>query len=106
MHGGAQGAPMLRSAALVTALVVIGCGPDRSFSTDTPLVDAVTASDSAGTDGADVPDGFAPRDIGPPIDTGVSNDMTIVYAHSDTILYAVDPRTNAFSTVGTFAFPA
>lgn len=38
-------------------------------------------------------------------DAQPSLDMTIVYAHSDDTLYAIDPRTNAFRTVGTFRFP-
>lgn len=57
------------------------------------------------------PDGGTLASAGdvPTLDTqGSSDDLdnTIVYAHSDTTLYAVDPRTNAFSTVGTFTFPS
>lgn len=32
--------------------------------------------------------------------------MTVVYAHSDSTLYAMDPHTNALRTVGTFGFPS
>ena len=44
------------------------------------------------------------RGVIPIRDTGPSIDQTIVYAHSATLLYAVNPRTNDLRTVGLFTF--
>jgi hypothetical protein len=93
---------------IVAAAVLVGAcsGPDRGFPSDA-LGDGAGLADGS-ADGAPLD---ASRDATPdrapiPIDVpDTSLDMTIVYAHSDTTLYAVDPRTNAFSTVGMFAFP-
>ncbi len=81
-----------------------GCSQPPGFVTDVSTVDA--ADTIAMTDVA--PD--VQRDI-PPIpimDTGPLPDMTIVYAHSDTTLYTVDPHTTParFTTVGDFTFAA
>lgn len=67
-------------------------GEDVSQPTDVPTV----------TDVAVVTD----RGVIPVRDNGPSIDQTIIYAHSDTELYTVDPRTDGFRTVGTFRFPS
>lgn len=46
------------------------------------------------------------RGVIPVRDVGTAGYTTIVYAHSETTLYAVNPRTNALTTVGTFTFPS
>ena len=46
------------------------------------------------------------RGVIPIRDNGPQLDMTLVYAHSDTVLWAVDPRTNTLRNVGTFSFAA
>lgn len=95
-----QRASMFTATLLATC---VGCAQPRGFVTDVPtdLTEASIVSDTA-TDG--------PRDI-PPIpivDSGPLPDNTIVYAHSDTTLYTVDPHfvPARFATVGAFTFPA
>jgi hypothetical protein len=69
----------------------------------------VPSLDDAGVDAAaGLDDVEAPVDRGviPIRDTGPVNYTTIVYAHSDAILYAVNPRTNALTQVGRFSFPS
>lgn len=64
-------------------------------------------------DGGNLDAGTDPVDLGGPTDrgtipireTGGDLSTTLVYAHSETVLYQVNPRTNAFTRVGTFTFP-
>ena len=67
--------------------------PDAS----SPAVDAGGA-----TDVGEVVD----RGVIPIRDSGPQLDMTLVYAHSSSVLWAVDPRTNTLRNVGTFSFAA
>lgn len=59
-------------------------------------------------------DGSAPVDVVGPVDRGVipirdngaAAYTTLVYAHSDSVLYEVNPRNNRLTTVGRFTFPS
>lgn len=90
---------------LAASLVACGSDPVRSFteSDSTPQADVID-------DAADVaaPGDSSGYDVTPiPVrDGGTTPDMTVVYAHSDSTLYAMDPHTNALRTVGTFGFPS
>ncbi|MBI5512392.1 MAG: hypothetical protein HY909_01410 [Deltaproteobacteria bacterium] len=79
-----------------------GCGSEPS-----PFVqgDASGVQDTAEevSDGA-VEDAPGDRPVVPVRDTGPGLDQTVVYAHSDTVLYSVDPRSLAVRMVGTFSF--
>ncbi len=86
----------------LAALLFAGCADDTSrFIADGGGLDA--ASDAA-----------EPVDLGGPVDRGVipirdtGSDLstTLVYAHSETVLYEVNPRTNMFRRIGTFTFPS
>jgi|JI10StandDraft_1071094.scaffolds.fasta_scaffold259147_2 hypothetical protein len=89
-------------------LAVAGCGesPGLRFTTG----DAATGdNDAAVMDGAVVePDVAAtPLDVGtiPIRDNGAVATEALVYAHSDTTLYTVNPRDNRFARVADFTFP-
>lgn len=86
---------------------LLGCGdePMLRFTTDagnTP-VDVPTMDDAQVADDAAV----TPLDVGtiPIRDNGPVAQEVLVYAHSDTTLYSVDPRTNRFARIGDFSFP-
>mgnify|MGYP003374786238 CR=1 FL=1 len=83
----------------LAAATLAGCSDEPTRFTPT--------LDDAGVDaGPSLTDAEVTIDRGviPIRDTGPSLDQTIVYAHSATLLYAVNPRTNALRTVGTFTF--
>jgi len=87
----------------LAALLFVGCADDVSrFVADSGGLDAAI-------DAADPVDlgGVVDRGVIPIRDTGGTDlSTTLVYAHSETVLYAVNPRTNAFTRVGTFTFPS
>lgn len=95
-----------RSASLVLAslLALAACSPARQG------FDVVDTADMVGSDasGDAVETGRNDVPVIPITDTGPSLDSTIVYAHSNTTLYTVDPHTMppTFMTVGMFTFPA
>jgi hypothetical protein len=102
----------IESFSLLSAFAVfaIACSPPRGFVDDVAAVDAPVSDDTTMVDATDSDTAAdAPVDRGtiPITDTGPVLDMTIVYAHSNTELFAVDPHTSppAFSTVGMFSFP-
>ena len=86
----------------VVGVVLAGCSDEPSRFVPDP-VDAGVALDV--TSPGDV-EGPVDRGVIPIRDNGPSLDQTIVYAHSADILYAVNPRTNALTRVGTFTFPS
>lgn len=90
---------------LVVSLMTIvsACSQARGF-----VFDVDTSLDATG-DRQSMPDSSSGEVPTIPIsDSGPTADMTIVYAHSNTTLYAVDPRVSppGFTTVGAFSFPA
>lgn len=83
----------------VVGVVAAGCSDEPARFT--PDLDA--GVDAPGVaDDVEVP---ADRGVIPIRDNGPSLDQTLVYAHSETVLYAVNPRTNALTRVGMFTFP-
>ncbi len=91
---------------LASALCNNGCSdtpPVRFTEVDGDVTADAVASDAADLDAPDAP---APIDRGViPIDRTEPQGMTVVYAHSDAVLYSVDPATSAVRMVGTFRFP-
>jgi hypothetical protein len=83
----------------------VGCSDD--VTRFTPTLDDASADAGPRLDGGELADVQGPVDRGviPIRDNGATLYNTIVFAHSATELYAVNPRTNALSTVGTFTFP-
>ena len=89
-------------------LAVAGCG-------ESPGLRFTTADAAAGDNDAVVMDGAAvepdvavtPLDVGtiPIRDNGAVATEALVYAHSDTTLYTVNPRDNRFARVADFTFP-
>lgn len=84
----------------LAALSLGGCAdePSRFVPTLDAGVDAAVAPTDAGE--------FVDRGTIPIRDNGPSLDQTLVYAHSEDTLYAVNPRTNALTRVGEFTFPS
>lgn len=82
-----------------------GCSDD--VTRFTPTLDDAGPDAGPRLDGGDLADVQGPVDRGviPIRDNGAANYTTIVFAHSATELYAVNPRTNGLTTVGTFTFP-
>ncbi len=101
----------ISSLALSIVALATACSPARGFLDANTPADAIgsdnVSADAFATDATDATDAPADRTI-PIVDSGPGPDMTIVYAHSNTELYAVDPHMTppAFATVGTFAFPS
>ena len=99
----------MRASCLFFLLAPLGAGCSDEPS-PFPREDANVALDATQLDAGDAeaPDVTEPVDR-PPIpirDTGGASDMVLVYAHSDTTLYTVDPRNNnRVTTVGNFMFP-
>ena len=89
-------------AIVVAGIALAGCSDEPTRFTPT-LDDAGSPLDVVATRDVEVP---VDRGVIPIRDNGPSLDQTIVYAHSDSILYAVNPRTNALTRVGTFTFPS
>jgi hypothetical protein len=90
---------MLKRVACLSALLVAACSGPVRYEFDVATVDAATTPDAATADAPTVQDGIVPLDAAPP------PQVTLVYAHTDTVLYAVDPTTNMVRVVGTFGFP-
>lgn len=90
-------------AALATALT-LGCGdatPAPFMLSGDAGVDASGAVDVAGSDAPLVSPDVTPRDASlPPV-----TDDVLVYAHTSSELFAVDPRALTLRRVGAFAFP-
>jgi hypothetical protein len=95
---GSGGAIVRRIQTALVAVALGACGSPYGFTLTDSANQTGDASDSAplAHDAAPVPDSTPP----PP-----SVDSTIVYAHADSVLYRVDPRSSAFSMVGNFGFP-
>ena len=91
----------------LTLLTLAGCGDEPPPFTPEPTVDAGPALD-AGADVVETPDVPVVTDRGviPVTDRGPALDQTVIYAHSDTELFTVDPRTDAFRSVGMFRYPS
>ena len=89
----------------LVSITAAGCSDEPSRFT--PSLDDAGADTGSSLDGSTPGDVEGPVDRGviPVRDTGPNLDQTIVYAHSETVLYAVNPRTNALTRVGTFTFP-
>lgn len=90
---------------LLAALASCSEGPSIRFTTDAAIApdDTLMVADAAGDVAA------TPLDVGsiPVRDNGPVAQEALVYAHSDTTLYAVDPRANPprFSRIADFTFP-
>ncbi len=96
----------MRHPVLVISLALAGCGgePSLRFTSDA----AATSDLAAVTDAVADPDvAAAPLDVGtiPIRDNGAVAQEALVYAHSDTTLYSVDPRNNRFARIADFTFP-
>jgi hypothetical protein len=89
-------------AIVVAGIALAGCSDEPTRFTPT-LDDAGSPLDVTAAADVEVP---VDRGVIPIRDNGPSLDQTIVYAHSDSILYAVNPRTNALTRVGNFTFPS
>lgn len=90
-----------RKTLALAALALAGCAEEPSR--------FVPNLDAGGLDaGPDPVDAGGPTDRGtiPIRETGGDLSTTVVYAHSETVLYEVNPRTNALRRVGTFTFPS
>lgn len=97
-----------RGALLGVAVLLVACGGDdpvRFTPLDVPAVDAPVGTDAVD---AAVTDAVEPVDRGviPIRDSGPVQGMTVVYAHSDTALFSVDPATRTARMVGAFRFPS
>jgi hypothetical protein len=90
------------SSSSTTSGFTVDSGADATGSGHTGAVEDAGAPGDTGND-ADVPTlglgSDASTDAGPPPDAG-SN--AVVYAHSDSTLYELDPNTNAITVVGAF----
>jgi hypothetical protein len=95
--------------ALLAALSLAGCGEEPTrFTRDdagAASTDVAAAVEDAAVDPLDVV--FVPLDVPriPVRDNGAVAQDALVYAHSDTTLFSVNPRNNAFARIGDFAFP-
>lgn len=94
---------------MVIAALAAACGDDNNTRFTRSDAGATTDDVAAALDvpaADDVAQG--PLDVGtiPLRDTGPGLDDVLVYAHTDTTLYSVNPRTNALTRVGDFRFPS
>lgn len=100
----------MRPLLFVASALLAACGaePTRAFTETDSAAPTDATIDGASGDALSPDTGIMGFDIAPiPVrDNGSSDDMTVVYVHSDTVLYAVDPRANTLRTVGTFGFPS
>lgn len=91
------------SCAFVFAAAACGGAGNSGFTNG----DDAGTGDGGGTDGGGLDDvSFVPPSDAPPPpppDTGPPPEVAVVYAHSPSVLYKLDPLTKAVTTVGTFS---